>query len=425
MASVDAPRLRRLQAVGVLSGVTAGAWLGAAEAPTKLVTLGIPPVAISFVMVMGVFLARWSLPALLRGTAGVRADLTRTPHLVVWALLAGGLWAVANTLTVYAIRDVGLAIAFPLWNANGLLGIAWGALLFGELRGAGRLRWLGVCGGALVLFAGAVVLALASVEEAPRADALRGVAAALGAGLLWGTMYIPYRKAYLSGMHPLSFLAFFTIGEVVTMSTLAWAQLGGVGGVWQTLVAARGVVFWLLLGGFVWVIGDLFQQYAAKYVGIGRGIPLSNTNQLWGLLWGVFVFGELAHAEAGVLARVVAGSLLMAAGALAIALASAPLREHQHWEEAALREARRYGLDEGWVLARLGGADPDAERATRRSALDWALVAAASAAFVGAALLAEAPALAFHGEAALALCLASLALLAWCALALWRTTRFT
>ena len=98
----------------MLSGVTAGAWLGAAEAPTKLVTLGIPPVAISFVMVMGVFLARWSLPALVRGTAGVRADFARAPHLVVWALLAGGLWAVANTLTVHAIRDVGLAIAFPM-----------------------------------------------------------------------------------------------------------------------------------------------------------------------------------------------------------------------------------------------------------------------------------------------------------------------
>ncbi len=114
MAGVDAARLSRLQSLGVLSGITAGAWLGAAEAPTKLVTLGIPPVAISLLMVLGVFLARWSLPALLRGTAGVRADLVRAPHLVVWALLAGGLWAIANTLTVYAIHDVGLAIAFPL-----------------------------------------------------------------------------------------------------------------------------------------------------------------------------------------------------------------------------------------------------------------------------------------------------------------------
>jgi glucose uptake protein GlcU len=57
------------------------------------------------------------------------------------------------------------------------------------------------------------------------------------------------------------------------------------------------LLFWLFLGGFVWVIGDLFQQFATKYLGIGRGIPLSNTNQLWGLAWGALVFGELAHAD--------------------------------------------------------------------------------------------------------------------------------
>ena len=36
----------------------------------------------------------------------------------------------------------------------------------------------------------------------------------------------------------------------------------------------------------MWVVGDLFQQFATKYLGIGRGIPLSNTNQFWGLAWG-------------------------------------------------------------------------------------------------------------------------------------------
>ena len=42
-APVAAARLRQLQALGVLSGFAAGAWLGAAEAPTKVVTLGISP----------------------------------------------------------------------------------------------------------------------------------------------------------------------------------------------------------------------------------------------------------------------------------------------------------------------------------------------------------------------------------------------
>src|SRR2546422_5299872 len=162
LTELDPARLRRLQRAGTLSGFAAGAWLGAAEAPTKLVTLGIPPVVISFTMVLGELLARWSLPALVRGTAAIRDDVRQAPHLIVWAALAGCLWAVANTLTIFAIKDIGLAIAFPLWNANSLLGILWGTLLFNELRDAGSARWLGVLGGAAAMFAGATLLAVAS-----------------------------------------------------------------------------------------------------------------------------------------------------------------------------------------------------------------------------------------------------------------------
>src|SRR6267142_4451314 len=287
-----ASRSRKLQLLGILSGFAAGAWLGAAEAPTKLVSIGISPMVISLIMVIGVFLARWSLPALILGTSSVRADVRRAPHLIIWALLAGCLWAVANTLTIFAIRDIGLSIAFPLWNSNSLLGILWGFLFFNELRQAGWRRWAGVLGGALVMCVGAALLAIASSSEAPAAHSMRGVWAALGAGVLWGTMYIPYRKAYLTGMNPLSFVTFFTFGELGMMATLAITYLG-LAPLWRELMGARDVLFWLMLGGFIWVIGDLFQQYAAKYVGISRGIPLSNTNQLWGLLWGILVFGEL------------------------------------------------------------------------------------------------------------------------------------
>ena len=80
-------------------------------------------------------------------------------------------------------------------------------------------------------------------------------------------------------MNPLSFITFFTVGELVTMTVLALAYRGATP-LWHELIGARAVMFWLMLGGFVWVIGDLFQQYATKYVGISRGIPLSNTNQL-------------------------------------------------------------------------------------------------------------------------------------------------
>jgi len=425
LTELDPARLRRLQRVGVLSGFAAGAWLGAAEAPTKVVTLGVPPVIISFMMVLGVFLARWSLPALVRGTAAVKDDVRHAPHLVIWAALAGCLWAVANTLTIFAIRDIGLAIAFPLWNANSLLGILWGTLLFNELRDAGRARWLAVLGGAAAMFAGATLLTVASSAHAAGGNALRGIAAALTAGALWGTMYIPYRKAYLTGMHPLSFVAFFTIGELGMMTGLALSFSGGPGPLWHALADSQAALFWLLLAGFVWVVGDLFQQYAAKYVGISRGIPLSNTNQLWGLLWGILVFGELGEAGGG-RGAVIAGSLLMALGAGAIALASAPGREHRRWQEAAARESERYGVDPAYVAAGMAGEDAAAASGARarRGPLDWLLVGGATALFVGAAAIARVPALALDWGWVAALTLALLAFVAAGSVALWRATRF-
>jgi len=374
-------------------------------------------------MVVGVFLARWSLPALVRGTAAIGDDVRHAPHLVVWAVLAGCLWAVANTLTIFAIRDVGLSIAFPLWNANSLLGIAWGAAFFDELRDAGRSRWIGVLGGATLMCGGASVLAAVSATQAPAGHATRGVVAALASGVLWGTMYIPYRKAYLTGMNPLSFVALFTIGEVGMMTALAVSDRGGVGALAAELARARDVVFWLLAGGFVWVIGDVFQQYAAKYVGISRGIPLSNTNQLWGLLWGILVFGELRGSGRATYVEVVGGSLAMAAGAAAIAFATARGQEHRRWQEAAQREAGRYGVAPEYVEAALGGGPPPAA-AGRRTWLDWLLALGATAVFAGFGAVARVPALALGRGWLAGLVAALLALLGGAGLLLWRTTRF-
>src|SRR5450755_4414032 len=216
-----------LHGLGVVCGLTAGVWLGAAEAPTKLVNAGFSPFAISLCMVAGVFTARWTFPTLLKGTSYVFADLAEKKHLIVWALLAGALWAVANTLTVFAIRDVGLAVAFPMWNANSLIGLLWGRILFRELEGASGKNIAKVVAGAIAIVIAAVMLGFSTIHGGSMGQhALRGIAAALGASLMWGTMYVPYRKAYLSGMNPLSFVTAFTVGELGTVLALA-VTLGG------------------------------------------------------------------------------------------------------------------------------------------------------------------------------------------------------
>src|SRR5271156_4590235 len=171
-----------LHGLGVICGLTAGVWLGAAEAPTKLVNSGFSPFAISLYMVAGVFTARWTFPTLLKGTAYVFADLVEKKHLIVWALLAGALWAVANTLTVFAIRDVGLAIAFPLWNTNSLIGLLWGRLLFRELEGASAKNLGKVVAGAVAIVIAAVLLGLSTVHDGGIGKhAVRGICAAMGA----------------------------------------------------------------------------------------------------------------------------------------------------------------------------------------------------------------------------------------------------
>jgi glucose uptake protein GlcU len=413
-----------LHGLGVICGLTAGVWLGAAEAPTKLVNTGLSPFAVSLCMVAGVFTARWTFPTLLKGTGYVFADLAEKKHLIVWALLAGALWAVANTLTVFAIRDVGLAVAFPLWNANSLIGLFWGRVLFKELEGASAGNISKVVLGGIAIVIAAVMLGFSTLhgDTAAGTHAVRGILAAIGASFMWGTMYVPYRKAYISGMNPLSFVTAFTVGELGTVFALTLIFDGGLHSPAFSLIHRPGLVFWLFLGGFVWVIGDLFQQFAAKYLGIGRGIPLSNTNQLWGLAWGALVFGELASADSRHKLLVIAGSIIMILGALAIGTAVASAREVTSNNEAVLRECDRYGLDYNRTLAAQAGDEFGGNE--KRRWWDYAIVATATGFFIWLGSQATVPPLAMDMRwvAALAVVLAvSLAVGGW---SLWRRTKF-
>jgi drug/metabolite transporter (DMT)-like permease len=178
-----------------------------------------------------------------------------------------------------------------------------------------------------------------------------------------------------------------------------------------------------MLGGFVWVIGDLFQQYATKYVGISRGIPLSNTNQLWGLLWGVLVFHELRGGGRLTYEQVIGGSILMAIGAVAIALSSATEDEHSSWKDAARREAERYGVEKEYLHAGMEGR-AYGSASSQRSTIDWLLILATTALFTALAIISKPPQVDVSFGWAAALAVVMFTLMAACGVALWRTTGF-
>jgi glucose uptake protein GlcU len=416
-----------LHKLGVFCGLAAAVWLGSAEAPTKLVNGGFSPLLISMGMVMGAFVARWTVPTLLKGTGFLFSDLLEKPHLIVWALLAGMLWAVGNTLTIFAVRNVGLAIAFPLWNTNSLVGLAWGCLLFKELHGSRAKDWAKVIGGALAIVIGATVLAIATAQQSNGASgtAATGIVAALGAGLMFGTMYIPYRKAYISGMNPLSFVTIFTFGELGAILTLGLVFYGGAHPLATDLERARSMLFWPFVGGFCWVIGDLFQQYAAKYIGIGRGIPLSNTNQLWGLAWGALVFGEFAGLSAGGRLLVLSGSTIMIAGAVSISVAEPPPSEMENWHAAMHRECSRYALDAESVAAVVAGEDPLADTKHPRRWWEVLIFLAAVGIFVWLAAGTRAQHITVNLPWMIVLMAGTIVPLGLVGTMLWRRTRFS
>ena len=418
--------------LGVFCGLAAGAWLGMAEAPTKLVTVGFSPFLISLGMVAGVFVARWTVPMALKGTslhlggpAGEAApDRLGNPR---GNAVGGGEHAHRvrdpQRRVIDRVSACGIRTASSACSGAGCCSTSCAA------PEAGRGRW---CSAGLrrSWLARAYSRTRRQLIMHPRrtltARRRLGIFAAVGAGMMWGTMYIPYRKAYISGMNPLSFVTVFTFGELGTVFALAAAFDGGVANVFASLDKARPALFWLFLGGFCWVLGDLFQQYAAKYIGIGRGIPLSNTNQLWGLAWGALVFGEFAGLGSTAQTLVIAGSLVMIAGAVAISFAEAPESEQESWRNAMDRECTRYGLDRARVAATVEGGDPLSEGGPRRRHWWEAVVGAgALALFVWLAMEAEKQAIAVSVPWMAVLIVASLVLLIACGTLLWKRTKFS
>jgi drug/metabolite transporter (DMT)-like permease len=238
-------------------------------------------------------------------------------------------------------------------------------------------------------------------------------------------MYIPYRKAYISGMNPLSFVTIFTFGELGTILVLGLGFYGGPGHLAAELHRARPMLFWPFLGGFCWVIGDLFQQYAAKYIGIGRGIPLSNTNQLWGLAWGALVFAEMAGLSGSGKLLIISGSLIMIAGAVSISMAEPPPSEMQNWHAAMHRECERYNLNAENVAAVVEGNDPLADNPRQRRWWEVLIMLAATAIFVWLAIGTRAQHIYVNVPWMIVLMIGTLVPLVLCGTLLWRRTRFS
>ena len=112
----------------------------------------------------------------------------------------------------------------------------------------------------------------------------------------------------------------------------------------------------------------------------------------------------------------------MAIGAGLIALSSVTGSEHRRWEQAAAREGARYDVDPEYTRLRIAGESALAIR--RRTWIDWLVVGVASAVIIAFAVVARPPQISVHVGWAVALVIATIAMLGAAGGALWRATRF-
>lgn len=115
-----------------------------------------------------------------------------------WLPLAGGLvWTAGNYCVFRAAATIGLARAAGTWTPlNIVVAFGWGALLFGELDGFSALRFA-VLGAAFVaILAGVLLIGAGGGDGSAAGPAARtGLLWAAGAGVLWGSYFVPAQWA--------------------------------------------------------------------------------------------------------------------------------------------------------------------------------------------------------------------------------------
>jgi glucose uptake protein len=221
------------------------------------------------------------------------------PANLLYALVAGAIFNVANLLLVAAVDIAGLAIAFPLSIG---IAVVEGVVLSYAIQPKGNIAFL-ACG---IAFAIAAVLFDARAYETltTKAAASRvGIVVSLISGVLMGG-FAPFVTTAMTRGHPLtcySVAALFSVGallcsfiaNVYFMKHPIRGAPVSFSGYWRA--SARNHLLGLL-GGIAWGIGGCFNFIAAGFVGVPISYAIGQSAPLIAASWGVFVWHEFANA---------------------------------------------------------------------------------------------------------------------------------
>lgn len=207
---------------------------------------------------------------------------------VFWMPFLGGLvWSVSGFLAFTATNKLGMARAFGIWApVNVAVSIFWGVVIFGEFLSSQPLT-LALLALSLVIIIAGVLLIIFAKGFGGQSQTLStfwtGLLSALGAGVLWGTYFIPIKLSAASmwvAAFPLSMGIFAgsTLLVALTRQPLALGQAGE-----YLRVATTGIM---------WGIGNYGMLLLVEQLGAGRGFTLSQLGVVVNGLTGVYLLKD-------------------------------------------------------------------------------------------------------------------------------------
>ena len=245
-----------------------------------------------------------------------------------WLPLAGGVvWTAGNYCVFKASETIGLARAAGTWTPlNIVVAFAWGALLFGELDGFSKARFAVLGVAFLAVVAGVLLIAGSrdgpsgqpssssprpgkAAESGRRAPTARaGLLWAGGAGVLWGSYFVPAQWAAVPAQ-----VSDFPLALGILGAALALALPAG-----EPVKLGVRAASAQLGAGVLFGIGNLALLALVARVGTGTGFTIAQLSLLVNASAGVWVF-HVPEPGTRQARKVLAGIVLAGIGGCVIA----------------------------------------------------------------------------------------------------------
>ena len=219
---------------------------------------------------------------------------------IVYALIGGALFNLANLLLVAAIDMAGLAVAFPI--AIGIALVVGVVLSYGlQPKGNAGLLALGVaCALIAVILDGK---AYGNRGEAARAISKKSLITCVVSGVLMG-LWAPFLTrslTYGNTLGPYSAVVFLTLGAL--LSCFIWNIYFMKHPLVGEPVSFAGFFsgppsghILGLVGGFIWGVGTMFNMVAASLTGVAISYAIGQSAPMVAALWGIFAWKEFEGA---------------------------------------------------------------------------------------------------------------------------------